>query len=339
MSAESGSAEATTPERPDPYLPSLSKLSHHEKRGKGAVMKKLTRDNVFYAFSGDLEPALEIEPGEMVRMETHDCFCGQLQTEADTVDNLDWERDNPATGPVYIRGALPGDILAVDIEDVQVADQGAMVSIPGEGALGDIITETEIRIFRMERGQALFKDKVRLPVKPMIGVVGVAPKGKPVPNDTPDAHGGNMDCTLIGAGCTVHLPVNTEGALLGMGDMHSVMGDGEILVCGLEVQGEVVFSTRVLREAKLPTPFLDTADLVATVYSARTADEAAEGAIHAMAQFLTEIVDMGVNEAGMIMSIAGELKFCQVVDPLKTVRFEFPKSVLSAYGFSMGELR
>jgi len=302
-------------------------------------MKKLTRDTVFYAFSADLEPALEIEPGEKMQMETHDCFCGQMQTEADTVDTLDWERVNPATGPVYIRGAQPGDILAVDIEGVQVADQGAMVTIPGEGALGDIITETETRIFHMEEGQAIFNDQVRLPMKPMIGVIGVAPKGEPVPNGTPDAHGGNMDCTLIGAGCTVYLPVNAEGALLGMGDMHSVMGDGEIVVCGLEVPGEVTFSTRVLKEAKLPTPFLETAELVAAIHSAPTIDEATDGAIHRMAQFLTEMVGMGVNEAGMIMSIAGELKFCQVVDPMKTIRFEFPKSILSSYGFSMGDLR
>jgi amidase len=303
------------------------------------MTKKLTRDTVFYAFSADLEPALEIDPGEKVQMETHDCFCGQMQSAADTIDDLDWERVNPATGPVYIRGAQPGDVLAVEIEDVKVADQGAMVAIPGEGALGDVITEAETRIFRMEKGQAIFNDKVRLPIKPMIGVIGVAPPGEPVPNGTPDAHGGNMDCTLIGAGCTVYLPVNTEGALLGMGDMHSVMGDGEIVVCGLETPGEGVFSTRVLKEAKLPTPFLETVDLVATVHSALTIDEATDGAIHRMAQFLTEMVGMDVNEAGMIMSIAGELKFCQVVDPMKTVRFEFPQSVLSAYGFSLGDLK
>lgn len=303
------------------------------------MVKKLTRDTVFYAFSADLKPALDIAPGERVQMETHDCFCGQMQSEADTIEDLDWERVNPATGPVYVHGALPGDILAVVVEDVRVADQGAMVTIPGEGALGDIITEAETRIFRMEKGQAIFNDKVRLPTKPMIGVIGVAPLGEPVPNGTPDSHGGNMDCTLIGAGCTVYLPVNTEGALLGMGDMHSVMGDGEIVVCGLETPGEVIFSTRVLKEAKLPTPFLETADLVATVYSALTIDEAADGAIHRMAQFLIEMVGMDVNEAGMIMSVAGELKFCQVVDPMKTVRFEFPKSILSAYGFSVGDLR
>jgi amidase len=173
----------------------------------------------------------------------------------------------------------------------------------------------------------------------MIGVIGVAPKNGAVANGTPDAHGGNMDCTLIGAGCTVYLPVNTPGALLGMGDLHSVMGDGEIVVCGLEVAGAVVFSTRVLKETMLPTPFAETEDLVTTIHSALTIDEATYGAIHHMAKFLTEMVGMGVNEAAMLMSVAGELKFCQVVDPNKTVRFEFPKRVLRTYGFSMGDLR
>jgi amidase len=303
------------------------------------MSKKVSRDKVFYAFAADLEPVLEIEPGEQVQMETHDCFCGQLRTEADTVSDLDWARINPATGPVYVRGAQIGDVLAVDIEDVQVADRGTMVTIPGEGALGDIITEVETRIFRVEEGQAIFNDRVRLPIKPMIGVVGVAPQGEPVPNGTPDAHGGNMDCTLIGAGCTVYLPVNAEGALLGMGDMHAVMGDGEIVVCGLEIPGEATFHTRVLKETPLPTPFLETADLVATVHSALTIDEATDGAIHRMAQFLIEMVGLGVNEAGMIMSLAGEVKFCQVVDPNKTVRFEFPQSILRAYGFDMGDLK
>lgn len=302
-------------------------------------MKRVTREAVFYAFSADLEPVLEIEPGERVLIETHDCFCGQIQTEADTVEKLDWNRVNPATGPLYIRGAHPGDILAVTIEDIRVADRGAMVTIPGEGALGDEITQTETRIFSMKAGQVVFNDRIHLPMRPMIGVIGVAPQGKPVPNGTPGSHGGNMDCTLIGAGCTVYLPVNTEGALLGMGDLHSLMGDGEIVVCGLEVPGEVVIHTRVLKKAKLPTPFLETADVVATVYSAQTIDEAASGAIHRMAQFLTEVVGVGINEAGMIMSIAGELKFCQVVDPMKTVRFEFPKFIVEAHGFRIEGLR
>lgn len=302
-------------------------------------MKTLSRDAIFYAFSADLEPALEVEPGERVRLETHDCFGGQLHTAADTVESLDWERVNPATGPVYVRGAQPGDVLAVEIQDLQVAARGIMVAIPGEGALGDVIAETETRIVRIEAGKAVFDDRVRLPLRPMIGVIGVAPEGEAVPNGTPDAHGGNMDCTLIGAGSAVYLPVHAAGALLGMGDVHAVMGDGEIVVCGLEAAGEVTFCTRVLKEARLPTPFVETADRVAAIHSAPTLDQAADGAIHAMARFLHEVAGLAINEAGMLMSIAGELKFCQVVDPMKTVRFEFPKTVLSAYGVSLQALR
>ena len=85
----------------------------------------------------------------------------------------------------------------------------------------------------------------------------------------------------------------------------------------------------------LPTPFVESPELVATIYSAPTTDEAANGAVHRMAQFLTEFVKLPLNDAGMLMSLVGQLKFCQVVDPLKTVRFEFPKWVLAEYGFSL----
>jgi amidase len=85
----------------------------------------------------------------------------------------------------------------------------------------------------------------------------------------------------------------------------------------------------------LPTPFVQTPDVIATIFSAPTTDEAANGAIHRMAQFLTDFAKIPLNDAGMLMSLVGELKFCQVVDPLKTVRFEFPKWVLTEYGFKM----
>jgi amidase len=85
----------------------------------------------------------------------------------------------------------------------------------------------------------------------------------------------------------------------------------------------------------LPTPFVETDDLVSTIYSATSVDEAVSGAIHRMAQFLTDFARIPLNDAGMLMSLVGQLKFCQVVDPLKTVRFEFPKSVLAEYGFEM----
>lgn len=295
----------------------------------------ISRENVFFAFGPQLKAIAQIEQGEEVLLQTHDCFEGQIQTTRDLVDALDWGHVNPATGPLYISGAKPGDVLSIDILDIQVGQQSSMVTIPGEGALGDVITQMETAILKLEGGQVVFKDKVRVPMRPMIGVIGVAPATDVVPTGTPGAHGGNMDCTLIAAGNKVYFTVGVEGALFGAGDLHAAMGDGEIVVCGAETPGSVRFKANVVDLPGLPTPFIETPDLVATVFSASTVDEAASGATHNMAQFLTDFAGIPLNDAGMLMSLVGQLKFCQVVDPLKTVRFEFPKAVLREYGFRM----
>ena len=295
----------------------------------------VTRDHVFFAFSPELQPALRVRQGEVVRLETHDCFEGQIRTPQDLISALDWSHVNPATGPLYIEGVRAGDILRVDLLEVKVVGQPSMVTLPGEGALGDVISEMETAILRYEGEEVVFKDKVRVRKKPMIGVIGVAPAAGAVPNGTPGPHGGNMDCTLIGAGASVYFTAGVEGALFGAGDFHAAMGDGEIVVCGAETPGEVRLRAQVVDLPGLPTPFVETPELVAAISSAPTADEAASGAIHRMAQFLTGVVGLPLNDAGMLMSLTGELKFCQVVDPLKTVRFEFPKAVLEQYGFRL----
>jgi len=297
---------------------------------------KVTRDKLFFAFGPELNPAIRVNQGDDIWLETHDCFEGQIQRPQDLVDKLDWNHVNPATGPVYIDGAKPGDILRVDLLKVNVGQQASMVTIPGEGALGDVITQMETAILKLEDNEIVFKDKIRIPKKPMIGVIGVAPADGSVPNGTPGPHGGNLDCTLMCEGNSAYFTVGVEGALFGAGDFHAAMGDGEIVVCGAEISGELQFKASVVNQLKvLPTPFVQTPDVVATIYSAPTVDEAANGAIHRMAQFLTDFVKIPLNDGGMLMSLVGELKFCQVVDPLKTVRFEFPKWILREYSFNM----
>jgi amidase len=295
----------------------------------------IKRDRVFFAFSPDLQPIVRVRQGEEFVMETHDCFEGQIQTESDLVESLDWDHVNPATGPIYIEGAKPGDVLRVDLLQIDIADRATMVTLPGEGVLGDVITEMETSILDMRGGKVIFKNKVEIPIRPMIGVIGVAPAEGSVPNGTPGSHGGNMDCTLIGQGASIYFTVGADGALFGCGDMHAVMGDGEIVICGAETGGQVRLKAQVVPLPGLPTPFIETDSLVATVASAETADQAGEDATHAMARFLTDFAGMPLNDAGMLMSLVGSLKFCQVVDPEKTVRFEFPKSVLKDYGYEL----
>ena len=296
---------------------------------------RVTRDQIFFAFSPDLQPVKRIRQNEEIILETHDCFEGQIQTSSNLVDKLDWNHVNPATGPLYIEGAQPGDVLRVDLLEMKIGEQSSMVAIPGEGALGDIITKMETSILRHEGNQVVFKDLVRVSQKPMIGVIGVAPANGKVPNGTPGPHGGNMDCTLITQGNSIYFTVGVEGALFGAGDFHAAMGDGEIVVCGAETPGEVRLRAQVVDLKGLPTPFVESDDVVAVIFSALTLEEAVKGATHNMAQFLTDFAHIPLNDAGMLMSLVGELKFCQVVDPLKTIRFEFPKKVLAQYGFSL----
>jgi amidase len=298
--------------------------------------KKLSREYVFYAFSPELEPAIQVAQGEEFILETHDCFSGQLQSEKDLLDSLDWERVNPATGPVWIEGVKPGDVVRVDLLKVKVVGQSTMVTLPGEGALGDRISEMETAILKYEKGKVVFRDRIEIPMAPMVGVIGLVPAEGKVPNGEPGTHGGNMDCTLITEGASVYFTASVAGGLFGCGDFHAAMGDGEIVICGAETPGEIRLRAQVVPELKgLPTPFVETPELLATIASASTLDQAGGDATHNMVDFLIQFAGLPINDAGMLMSLVGQLKVCQIVDPQKTARFEFPKWVLKEYGYEL----
>jgi amidase len=299
------------------------------------MASEITRDKAFFAFSPDVEPVLRVPQGQELHLTTHDCFSGQLETTSDTLETLDWSITNPATGPVYIEGTKPGDILRIDLREVKTSGPSVMVAVPQVGALGDFITEEETVILEHRGDTVVFKDKVVVKQNPMLGVIGVAPAEGTIPNSTPGSHGGNMDCTLVTSGSKLYLTVGVEGALFGCGDMHAVMGDGEVVICGAETPGEVRMTPQVVDIPDLPTPFIENDDLVAVIASAETVDDAYKMALGMMHGFLTKVAGFPVNDAALLMSLVGDLKFCQVVDPLMTVRFEFPKSVLADYGFVM----
>ncbi|MGB4441609.1 MAG: acetamidase/formamidase family protein [Coriobacteriia bacterium] len=299
------------------------------------MASELTRDKAFFGFSPDTEPVARVAQGEQLHLTTHDCFSGQLKTTADTLDTLDWSITNPATGPIYIEGAKPGDVLRIDLHEVKAHGPSVMVAVPNVGALGHLITEQETVIVEHQGDTVVYKDKVVVKQKPMLGVIGVAPVEGTVPNSTPGSHGGNMDCTLITSGSKLYLTVAVEGALFGCGDMHAVMGDGEVVVCGAETPGEVTLTPQVVEIPGLPTPFLENDEIVAVIASAETTDAAYKLALDMMHGFLTAVAGIPNNDAAMLMSLVGNLKFCQVVDPLLTVRLEFPKSVLADYGYEL----
>jgi amidase len=212
------------------------------------------------------------------------------------------------------------------VESIEIGDQGVMCTGGGFGVLADRIPELHWRFLPIDEGVARWRDDVEIGTEPMIGVIGVAPAGEPVPCGTPGHHGGNMDTKLITEGAAVYLPVFVPGALLAVGDLHAAMGDGEVAVTGVEVCGRVVLHVDVRRDLRLTDPLVETGELVATIASAETLDEAVDAATHAMAELLHTRLGMELHDAAMFMSAVGDLQISQVVDPLKTARFTMPKA-------------
>lgn len=286
---------------------------------------RIFRNHLIYAMSRHNPPVAFVESGETVVFETCDCFSDQITSPTMTLDRLDWDRINPATGPLFIQGALPGDTLEIFIEDIVINTQAAMVSGPGMGLGGDHLLTNRVRILPVRGHSLCFSETLSLPVNPMIGVIGTAPAEEPVSNGTPGPHGGNMDTKVIAKGATLYLPVAVEGALLAMGDLHAAMGDGEISVCGGEIAGEVTVQVRVIKGQPYPLPFLTDKDNVYTIHSAETLDRAADQAAKSMVAHL-ESKGMDPHDALSLLSLTGNLQVSQVVDPLKTARFAFPKT-------------
>lgn len=297
-------------------------------------MLSITRDKAIYAMSPHNPPAARAASGETVVFETSDCFGGQIRRETDKMGALDWSRINPATGPLYIEGAKAGDTLKVEIMSISLDTQAAVVEAPGEGLTGLAATEENTKILPLSGDKLSFGRQLELPVLPMIGVIGTAPAEAEISTGTPDSHGGNMDCKKISAGTTLYLPVNVDGALLAMGDLHAVMGDGEVCVCGAEIAGSVRVRVSVVKGRPLPLPFLVTPSHSMAIFSAEGLDAAAQGTVLAMRSFLTETVGMRPHEAGMLLSLAADLRICQAVDPNKTCRMELPISVTRKLGYT-----
>jgi amidase len=291
-------------------------------------------DAVVYKMSGENKPAASCKSGDVVVFETNDCFGNQIQREDQVMNGLDWNNINPATGPLYVDQAQPGDVLKVEILKIELDDHGAICEGPGEGITGKAVTDEATKIVPIKAGYAHFNDKLIFKIKPMIGVIGTAPaEGKAIDTGTPDSHGGNMDCNQIGQNTVLYLPVNVPGALLAMGDMHAVMGNGEVCVCGVEIAGKVTVRVSVLKNCGLPTPFLLTQDKAMTIFSAPKLEQAAEGATLSMRTFLIQELGMDEHEAGFLLSAAGDVEICQCVDPQQTCRMEISRYITDQYGY------
>ena len=300
------------------------------------------RDGHVYEFGPAMDPVYEAADGESLTIETVDSLNGEIQADSDLLDEIP-EEVNAATGPIAVAGASPGDLLAVEIEDVRVAeDRGRVLTAPGFGLRQDDpdIDHPATRITEVAGGGAADGDAgggaidfegIDVPIEPVIGTIGVATDGETISTLTPDDHGGNLDTTDVTGGTTVYFPVFQEGAMLAMGDAKAAMADGEMCGTGAEIAVEIDATLSVIEDPAVSPdrPLLDTGDAVKTVASAETMEGAVELANGDMLDLLAHHHGFSRTEAYLFSSLVGGLEISQVVDPQVTARNAVPSEYLS----------
>lgn len=248
------------------------------------------KENAATGFSAGREPALRVAAGagDRLTFETDDAAYAQM---ADVLDLAKLtEPLNPITGPVYVDGASVGDALAVTIHDIELESYGWSVYLPGAGALSPIMGDDMlVRRIPIDNEGVHLRDDLVVAAAPMIGCIGVAPSSGEASTVMPSyPTGGNMDLNDAKPGTTVYLPVQVDGALLSIGDIHAVMSRGESSFVAIETAGRATVSVDVLPGAGISLPFLDTGDELVFVGLGDPVQESVRTAYEALFRHLVE---------------------------------------------------
>ena len=272
---------------------------------------RLSRDRNFTRWHPMMEPAFRVRIGEVVLVDMSHGMPGLVTREGVFREPGPDAVINPMTGPVYVEGIAPGDALAIDILDIKVGDWGYCSG----------------RVFELLNGYVLFSPTLRLPLEPMIGGIGVAPADGSVDTRAPGDTGGNMDCRDVRAGSTIVFKARVEGALVGMGDVHALQGDGEITGQGIETDAEALVRFRKLPGLLSERPVIIRAESFSTIGAHKDLEEAAWQATDDMVALLRDRTGRTEDEARLLVGLTGKLKINQIVDPTKGARMEVPSWV------------
>jgi acetamidase/formamidase len=285
-------------------------------------MQTASRDHIYLAHSRLNQPAITVSPGEVFAVETELCSGPWLQSLTDQYDPARTVGPNPAV-VIAVSGARPGERLAVHIHAIEPDELGYTGFVPPANPLsGQILDRTwgrTVRTLAIRDGSILWNDRLSIPVKPMIGTLGTAPAGDPIPNSTGGRHGGNMDVQEVCAGSTVYLPVAVPGALLHVGDVHAIQGDGEInMAGGVECRARVRLSVDRLAPASMQAVRIENESSLCSV----ACEQAVEASFHLAARdLLTWMMDdygFTAEEAYLLLGQVMEARCTQFVNPTRS---------------------
>jgi acetamidase/formamidase len=301
-------------------------------------------DSVVHAFwDNSYPPRLEIEPGDTVIFECREAVDGQVTSDSDhdAVANLDFSRIHPLTGPVFVKGAQPGDTLEVEILRLEHKGWGWNGHIPGFGLLAADFDYPFVQHWRLAGGSCFFKDsdKVEVPFEPFCGVMGVAPREEGrLPTIPPRFNGGNIDIRGLTIGAVLYLPIHVEGALFSTADCHSAQGDGEVTGTGIETPMTVTLRFKVrkdlpIKELQFTTPSpltkTDTKGYFCTTAHGEDLYVNSQNAVRYMINWLEVNHGLSRSQAYCLCSAAADLKISEIVDaPNWIVSCYIPLSIL-----------
>lgn len=293
-----------------------------------------------YVYGAYAEPVLEIEPGDLVEVETLDAFEGLLETEQDKPsEKLKMPYLNPQNGPIYVKGAEKGDTLAVHIRSIKprgpqprgttalITEFGGLVGTTNTAMLNDPLPE-KVRKVNVDENGVYWSDKVTLPYEPFIGTIGVAPEIEAISSLQPDYYGGNMDLPDVAPGAVIYLPVNHEGAYLHLGDCHSVQGDGEICGVAIEQPTTTTIHVDLIKGMTISWPRLETEDIYMTIGSTRPLEDAVRIAYRELIRWLEKDFGQDPIEMYMLLTQCAKIRLGNVVDPKYTVGCSVKKSIV-----------
>jgi len=291
-----------------------------------------------YTLSQFHTPVARVRPGEIFEVETELNIGGHNIRSLDdkiTENSFVLPLVNPATGPIYVEGAKPGDVLRINVHRVGLVGFGYTALWPGIGIFPDWGRQKEFgiqsHIVRVEQGIVHWSDAIKIPAAPMVGVMGTAPWVESVSTVDNGPHGGNMDVQEVTAGNTLILPVYHEGALLHMGDVHAVQGDAECNGMGaIEIRGQVTLSVELARKPSSMTwPRLETRNHICTIGCARPLDDALRIAFQEMVLWLEEDYGFDRAQAYMLLGSVAEARCTQMVNPKFTYICKVRKDLLA----------
>lgn len=288
-----------------------------------------------------LEPRLHIAPGDEVHFECVDASGGQVHPgmKAEEFQSIDRTRIHALTGPIWIDGAEPGDVLQIDVLATQHRGWGWSSVIPGLGFLKERFSTPYLFHWHLDGDKTHSLAPAVVPVRPFLGVMGVAraEDGK-FRTRPPGSFGGNLDVRELCAGSKLYLPVYNRGALFSCGDGHAAQGDGEVCINGIECPLDVTLRFHLHKDQPLAGPLVESSEDVApdtrgdawvVVESGEDIANAARNATSRMIDLLTGRWGLSEVHAYILCSVALKLRLSQVVnEPVYTVSGAISKQIL-----------